>query len=92
MPKYMIMLSHDEDSIACVRALETIQRYGSHFLTHAHWGCRSGEHTGWLIGEFANREEAMQIVPPQYRNEVRIVKIEQFSRDDIAGMIAGPGD
>lgn len=88
MPRYLIQLTHGDDHVACVRALEVIERWGSHFLTHAHWGCKTGVHSGWLIGEFSGPDEAMQIVPPQFRTEARIVEVDRFSKEDLASWIA----
>jgi len=88
MPRYLVQLTHEDDHIACVRSLEAINRDGAHLLTHLNWGCKAGDHSGWMIDEFASREEAMQIVPPQFREEVRIVEVEQFSKDQIAAMVA----
>ncbi len=88
MPRYLVQLTHEDDHIACVKALATIERYGAHLLTHLNWGCRAGIHSGWLIDEFASYDEAMQIVPPQFREEARIVEVEQFSKDQIAVMVA----
>jgi len=87
MPQFLIELSHDDDREACVRALGAIARYGAHFVTHASWGCNFGVHSGWLIGEFENRAAAMQIVPPEFRHEARIVQVEHFSKEIIAEMI-----
>jgi hypothetical protein len=88
MPQYMVQLTHSDEHDACVRALEMIERYGSHLMTHINWGCRAGVHSGWMILEFANREEALQIVPPQFREEARVIEVNQFSREDIADMVA----
>ncbi len=88
MPRYLVQLTHEDDHTACVRSLEAIERDGAHLLTHLNWGCKTGIHSGWLIDEFASRDEAMQIVPPQFREEVRIVEVEQFSKDQIAVMVA----
>ena len=88
MPRYLVQLTHEDDHIACVRSLEAINHDGAHLLTHLNWGCKAGTHSGWLIDEFASRDEAMQIVPPQYREEAQIIEVEQFSKDDIAAMVA----
>jgi hypothetical protein len=46
MPRFLIQLSHRDEHEACVRALGALERYGSHFLTHADWGCKDGVHCG----------------------------------------------
>ena len=34
MPKFMIELTHSNEHDACVRALQAIEQYGSHYMTH----------------------------------------------------------
>lgn len=92
MPRFLIQLTHEDDRIACVRALRAIERTGSHYLTHAEWGCRAGVHSGWLIAEADNHSEAIQMVPPEYRKEAVIVELNRFTKEDIASMAEEVGD
>lgn len=86
MPRFLIELAHSDEHVACVRALEAIERSGSHFMTHADWGCRAGVHCGWLIAEVDSREQAMQLLPPEFRGEARVVELNRFTPDEIAAM------
>lgn len=88
MPRYLIELRHGDEHAACVKALRAIEQYGSHFVTHADWGCKAGTHRGWLIVELGSRDEAMQLVPPEYRQEARVVELNRFSREEIVSWIA----
>lgn len=88
MPSFMIQLSHDDEYQACAKALHALEQFGSHFVTHADWGCRDGVHTGWLIAEVGSRAEAAAIVPPELRQEALIVKLNRFTREEIAGYMA----
>jgi hypothetical protein len=92
MPSYMIELTHSDEYKACVRALHALERYGSHFVTHADWGCKDGTHTGWLVAEVSNRDEATAIVPPEFRHQARVVRLNRFSRDEIADYVADVGE
>jgi hypothetical protein len=87
MTQYLIELSHGDERLACIRALRAIQEYGSHFVTQAQWGCRAGVHSGWLIAELPSRDEAMLMVPPQFRDEARIVELNKFTPAEIATYI-----
>jgi hypothetical protein len=87
MPRFFIELTHGDEREACIRALHAIQQYGSHFVTHADWGCRDGTHAGWMIGEFDSRSHALQIVPPDMRPGARIVELNSFTQAEIAEMI-----
>jgi hypothetical protein len=84
MPRYLIELTHGDEHVACIKALRAIEQSGSHFVTHADWGCKDGIHSGWLIAELGSRDEALQIVPPEYRHEARIVELNRFTREQIA--------
>lgn len=88
MPRFFIELSHRDEHDACVRALQAIEQFGSHFMTNAEWGCKDGTHAGWLIVELASRDEALQMLPPQYRQEARIVELNRFTREEIVSLIA----
>ena len=87
MPRCVIELTHDDDHAACVRVLEAVERYGAHFFTHADWGCRAGIHCAWMIAEFDNPEEALQVIPPQFRHEARIIELNKFTREELASMV-----
>lgn len=44
MPKFLIEIPHEATTAACARVVEHFLRSGSHFLTHADWGCKDGDH------------------------------------------------
>lgn len=88
MPRFLIELSHNDEHAACVKALQAIMQYGSHLMTQVEWGCKSGTHSGWLIVELENRDQAMQVVPPDFRHEARVVELERFTKEEIAALVA----
>ena len=92
MPRYLIQLTHADEHAACVRALHAVQQYGSHLVTHLDWGCKDGVHSGWAIAECENRGVAMQMVPPEMRQEARVVKIDKFTPDEIVDWLDALGD
>ena len=67
----------------CARAVEVFLRTGSHFLTHADWGCKDGEHKAWLVIEVDTKDEARSVVPPEFRPSAKIVQLNAFTREDI---------
>jgi hypothetical protein len=83
MSRFLIEVPHDSDRVACTRAVEVFLRTGSHFLTHADWGCRDGEHKAWLIVEVDGKDEARNTIPPEFRAGAKIVKLNSFSWSDI---------
>lgn len=87
MPRYLIQLTHESDHEVCVRALRAIERYGGHLFTYADWGCKAGVHSGWLIVDLDSRDEALQMVPPEFRQEARIVELNRFTKEEIASWV-----
>jgi hypothetical protein len=82
MPKFLIEVPHDKEPIACAQAIQFFQASGSHFLANAEWGCLDGEHKAWMIVDVPTREDAESIVPPAFRSEARIVRLNRFDMDD----------
>lgn len=82
MERYLIEVEHDDNQDACELAIKTFLKSGSHFMTNANWGCLDDEHKAWIIVEMENKDEALLIVPPRYRNRAKITKIVNFSFKD----------
>jgi hypothetical protein len=83
MPKFMIEVDHEAEAYACARTVQVFLATGSHYLTHADWGCFDGVHTAWIVVEEETREQARSIVPPAFRAQARIVALNKFTQDQI---------
>jgi hypothetical protein len=83
MARFLIEVPHEATKAACARAVELFLRTGSHFLTHADWGCKDGEHKSWIIVEVESKEDARAIVPAPYREQAKIVQLNAFSMMDL---------
>ncbi len=83
MKKFLIEVPHGADQAACNQAIRVFMDSGSHFLTHAEWGCKDGEHKAWIIVETENKEEARTIVPPLFRPVAKITRLVRFTPNDL---------
>lgn len=83
MKKFLIEVPHGVDKQSCDEAIQVFLHTGSHFLTHAEWGCLDGEHKAWIIVEVENKEEALFIIPPLYRSSAKIVQLTTFTAQDL---------
>jgi len=83
MAKFLIEVPHEPEETACARAVEIFLKTGSHFLTHADWGCFDGEHKAWIIIEVDSKEEARYILPPVYRSQAKIIELNKFTMEEI---------
>jgi hypothetical protein len=87
MARFLIEVPHSADTYQCARAVELFIRTGSHFLTHADWGCKDGDHRAWVTVEVGSREEARNIIPAPYRAEAKIVQLNGFTIQDIEDIL-----
>jgi hypothetical protein len=82
MKKFLIEVPHGADKDACNQAIQVFLQTGSHFLTHAEWGCLDGEHKAWIIVDMESKEDARFIVPPLFRSTAKITELTTFNAKD----------
>jgi hypothetical protein len=87
MPRFLIEVPHEENTLACARAVEVFLKSGSHYLTHADWGCRDRDHRSWMIVEVDSKDAARGILPPAFRSQAKIVQLNPFSMQEIEEII-----
>ena len=83
MSRFLIEVAHEPKKLECERAVRMFLETGSHFMTNADWGCSDGEHKAWIVVDLDTKEDALLIVPPQFRNNAKITRLEKFSMDDV---------
>jgi len=83
MARYFIEVPHEAEHVACARVVEVFLKSGSHWVTHADWGCKDSDHKAWLIVEVDSKDEARNIVPPAFRAQARIVQLNKFTLEEI---------
>ena len=88
MSRFLIEVQHEAEQLACARIVQAFLSSGSHFLTHADWGCLDGVHTAWIVVEVDSKEQARSILPPGVRAHARIVALNQFTMEQIDGVIS----
>ena len=87
MARFLIEVPHEAERVACARVVQIFLNSGSHFLTHADWGCLDGEHKAWFIAEVGSKEEARSILPPAMRAQAKIVQLNYFSLEEIDAIL-----
>ena len=87
MPRFFIEVPHQPNKAACIQAVQSFLSSGSHFLTHADWGCMDGDHKAWIIVEVENKEQAQSIVPAMYRSDTKVVRLNQFTMEQMNNIL-----
>jgi hypothetical protein len=85
--RFLIEVPHEASLAPCMRAVSALLNSGSHFLTHADWGCKDGVHKAWAIVEVDSKAEARAIVPPAFRAEATIIQLNSFSMGEVEGIL-----
>ena len=92
MDRYLIEVPHEADVVTCARVVRTFLDTGSHYLTHADWGCKDGDHRAWMIVEASDHEEARWIVPAPMRSIAKVVKLTKFDSEEIDDILSSHGE
>jgi hypothetical protein len=85
--RFLIEVPHEEGTVACARAVDVFLKTGSHFLSNADWGCKDGVHKAWMIVEVGSKDQARGIVPPAFRAQAKIVRLNAFSMAEIESIL-----
>jgi hypothetical protein len=74
MHRHIVISPHTAEECAAV----VKQVYASGFLTHVEWGCKSGEHTGWVFVEADSPQHALMLVPSMMRPQAKAIPVDTF--------------
>jgi hypothetical protein len=83
MAKFLIEVPHGANKKDCDQAIQIFIQTGSHFLTHADWGCLDGEHKAWIIVDVKDKEDARLILPSVFRSVAKITQLTTFTAKDL---------
>ena len=87
MARFLVEVPHDPEQITCARIVKAFLSSGSHFLTHADWGCQDGVHTSWIIMDVDSKDQALSVLPHAVRAEARVVKLNKFTHEEIDSIL-----
>ena len=87
MARFLVEVAHESTPTTCAQVVDVFLKTGSHFFTHADWGCKDGEHKAWAFVEADTRDEARAVVPPPYRSEAKVVQLNAFTKDEIGAIL-----
>ena len=87
MPRFLIEVPHESGVVSCARANKVLLDSGSHFLTHADFGCPDGVHKAWIVVDVDSKDEARNMLPPAYRRQATIVQLSKFDLNELDDLI-----
>ena len=87
MARFLIEVPHEAEVVSCARAIKVLLESGSHFLTHADFGCHDGVHKAWIIVDVDSKDEARNMLPVVYRRDATVVQLGKFGLEEIEKLI-----
>ena len=87
MARFLLEVPHESGVVACARANKILLETGSHFLTHADFGCNDGVHKAWIVVDANSKEEARNMLPPAYRRQATVVGLSKFGIEELDELI-----
>lgn len=84
MHSYLLKFSHTPES--CLATLDKISGDSPDLLNKIEWGCKSGDHTGYLVVSSKDELSALQMVPASVRNETKAEKVDKFTVAEIKAL------
>jgi hypothetical protein len=91
VPRFLIEVPHESETVACARAAQLLLQTGSHYLTNADFGCKDGDHRAWIVVEGESKDEVRNVLPPAYRAKARIVGLNKFSLNELEQLLKHHG-
>lgn len=91
MSRFLIEVPHEEEMVACAKAIKILFESGSHFLTRAEFGCKDGVHKAWIIVDVDSKSEALNMLHPAYRSAATVVALNKFSPEELDELITYHG-
>jgi hypothetical protein len=84
MNTYLIKFPHTPEN--CIATLDKISKDSPDLLNKIEWGCKSGDHTGYMIVESKNEVAALQMVPSSLRSDAKVEKLDKFTMTEIKSL------
>jgi len=87
MPRYLIEVPHKNTKKECDLAIKVFRETGSHFITHADFGCPDNVHKAWLNINVHDREDARRVVPRPYRESAKIIRVKRLNTNKVERLL-----
>jgi hypothetical protein len=87
MARYLLTCPHTPED--CVPDIDSILGHSKELLARFDWGCKDGEHVGWVVVEAGNEATARMMLPVSIRNKASVRSVNKFTPQDIEQLHAG---
>jgi hypothetical protein len=83
MARFLLTCPHTPED--CVPDVDSILGHSKELLARFDWGCKGGEHVGWVVVEAADEATAKRMLPVTIRNKATACVINKFTPEEVTG-------
>ena len=84
--RYLVISPHTPEE--CMKAIDDVNAMGASTLKLYDWGCKVGDHTGYLVISATSEEQALSKVPADLRAKAKAIQITKFTANEVKAMHA----
>jgi hypothetical protein len=84
MARYLLTVPHTYEE--CVAELDSVFAHSRELLGRFDWGCKDGEHVGWVVIEAGNEATARSLLPTNIRSKASVRLVNKFTPEEIQAM------
>ena len=88
MARFFLEVPHTAED--CVREIDSVMGHSHELFARFDWGCKGGEHVGWVFLEAQDAGIAKMMLPALLRARARVVGANKFTIEDVASFHAEP--
>lgn len=79
--RYLIKTSHTPEQ--CLASLDDYSTKTPELLKKIEWGCKDGDHTGYIVVEASSKSAAREKLPANERKSAKVVQVNHFTVEQI---------
>jgi hypothetical protein len=84
MARYLLTIPHTYED--CIAELDSVFAHSKELLARFDWGCKDGEHVGWVLIEAGSESTARSMLPIAFRTKASVRMVNKFTPEDIQAM------
>jgi hypothetical protein len=81
MARFFVECPHTPED--CVADLDSVLGHSQELFARFDWGCKEGEHTGWVIVEAQDANTARMLLPISIRQRAKVHGVVKFTPEDV---------
>jgi len=81
---YLIIATHTTQE--CMASMDELKNKGDAFLSNVYWGCKTGDHTAYVIVEAESEAAARTQLPANERDKAKVIPVNKFTVEQIETM------